>query len=373
MSREALASVAGPLKVALFGFYGYGNFGDDLMALIFGRFFQNRGAEVCVYRLYRQYAEEYGFKAAYSIDELLDGRDLVVLGGGAAFVPAKRSNSLFSESRRDLFLLLQQCKTKGIPIYGSSLGGDGTDHRKQALLYRQALLQSAEYLTVRNPEDVELLRSAKARGDFYPDIVWQTSAFFPIERYQNKRIRIGINVYPRNLVLRAACYILPLVHLITWVRRDLDFIFIDTHNSHYGGFHAIGRLTGTKNTRDYAFSDLTEDLEILASLDLMISTRLHAGLVCMSYGIPFVSLFGERKTLLLMRNSGLAHMCYDHFRFPSLVSLMLSRRKLARLVREFRVPGGRELKQRSLGHLRQLGGILKRHNELRNSRLWRGQ
>ena len=361
--RKTLVSNAGPLKVALFGFYGHGNFGDDLMAVIFGRFLTSKGAEVYVYRLYSPYAERYGFKVAYSVSELLDGKDLVILGGGGALV--SRRESRFSKSPRDLALLIEQCKTSRIPMYAFSVGGSGARYQKLTPPHKRVLLHSAEYLTVRNPEDVELLRSASAKGDFYPDIVWQTSEFFPIERQKDKKMKVGINIYPRALISRMACYILPLIHLVAWIRKDLDFIFIDTHNSHYGRFRAIGRIGRAKNTRDYAFSDLTEDLEVLANLDLMISTRLHAGLVCMSYGVPFISLLGERKTLLLMRNTGLTHMYYDHFALPSLISLMLSRRKLIRLMRGFGVPKEKELKEKSLGHLERLEKVFDKHRELK--------
>ena len=363
--KDMSASGTSLLKVALFGFYGYGNFGDDLMAVIFGRFLRDKGAEVSVYRFHQPYAERYGFNVACSLSELLGGKDLVVVGGGGAFVPSKESRPPLSESGQDLVRLIEQCKTRRIPVYALSVGGSGACYRELMPPYKRALLRSAEYLTVRNPEDVELLESASAKGDFYPDVVWQTPAFFPIKRQTNRRIRVGINVYLPNLAARMGCYVLPLIYLVTGVRRDLDFVFIDTHSSDYGKFRAVGMIGGARNCNDYAFSDIRTDLELLASLDLMISTRLHAGLVCMSYGIPFISLFGERKTFLLMKNTGLIHMYYDHWRIFDLISLMLGRKKLAGLTSGFRVPEEQDVKQASLGHLRELENILNKHRGLR--------
>jgi len=45
MARDALTSNGRPLRVGLFGFYGYGNFGDDVMALMFARLLKERGTQ----------------------------------------------------------------------------------------------------------------------------------------------------------------------------------------------------------------------------------------------------------------------------------------------------------------------------------------
>ena len=58
-------------KVALAGYYGRGNFGDDLMAVLFGFALRQAGADFTIYRLGREEADRFGFKTADSARELL--------------------------------------------------------------------------------------------------------------------------------------------------------------------------------------------------------------------------------------------------------------------------------------------------------------
>lgn len=351
------------LGVALFGHYDFGNFGDDLMAVIFGLFLRRKKTEFSVYKLCKPYAEKYDFEVSKSISELLRDKDLIVYGGGGVLVSGEVSESLWSKLGDDLWLLLENSHRKRIPIYGVSVGGNGIHNRKLTPKSRQALLESAEYLTVRNPQDLRLLKLANTKGAFFPDVLWLTPAFFPAERRKNRRIRVGLNLYLTNLITQKALYVLLIIYLVTRLRRDSDFVFVDTFNEYTGNFRALGKLGRTSNTFNYAFSDLSKDIEILTSLDVMISTRLHVGLVCMSYGIPFISLFGEKKTALLMKNMGLTHMSYTHTRIPNFISLMVSKNRLRRLISSYRIPNQGDLMKASLGHLRELDAIIDRHRK----------
>ena len=71
--------------IALFGDYKYGRFGDDLMAVIFGRELQSHHIPFRVYGLQPERRAEFQFQGTNSINELLSGAAAVVYGGGWGF------------------------------------------------------------------------------------------------------------------------------------------------------------------------------------------------------------------------------------------------------------------------------------------------
>ncbi len=333
--------------MALFGWYGFGNFGDDLMAVIFGLFLQQKNIDFSVYRLCGCYAEEFGFDVADTVDELLRGKNLLVYGGGGRLNSSSKTRPRLIKFANELSQVLDAAEKRKIPVYGFSLGGNGIYPEKLSPPGIQDLLEKAEYISVRNHEDTKLLNMGKTRGDFFPDIVWQTPAFFPVEKQKNTRPRIGINLFYGQKIPR----LLPsLIHIITWLRKDIDFIFIDSVNQCRSRKRAVQCRNTRQNTTNYAFHILPEDIGLITSLDLLISSRLHLGMVCMSYGIPFISLCGEKKTRLFMKDTGLIHLCFKPGQILDFMLLMLSKKELRKLINEFEVPDRVKLKEDSYCH-----------------------
>ena len=58
-------------RVALAGYYGAGNFGDDLAAVVLGLALRRRGVPVRVYGLCEPCARRFGFETASSRAKLL--------------------------------------------------------------------------------------------------------------------------------------------------------------------------------------------------------------------------------------------------------------------------------------------------------------
>ncbi len=349
-----------PLKAALFGWYGYGNFGDDLMAVIFGLFLWKHKVEFSVYKLCRPIAEQFKFTVVDSVEDLIDGKDIVILGGGGIFQVRKKIQPRmlkFAQELSDLIALTQQ---KNIPIYGFSLGGNGVYCKPLEPPGRQALLEQAKYISVRNPEDMDFIRYSGCQGAFYPDVLWQTPLFFPVTQKKNARLKIGINIF---LGQKMPSYFPKVLDIITRIRRDLDFVFIDSYNQSKTRNQALKATNGAEHIGNYTFYNLTKDIELISSLDLVISSRLHLGLVGMSYGVPFLSLFGGRKTKLMLHSIGLGSMYLGQYHVFNFFLLMLSKKKLFQLVQNFKVPDENTLKNTSLGHMQKLNEVLARHRE----------
>jgi hypothetical protein len=142
------------------------------------------------------------------------------------------------------------------------------------------------------------------------------------------------------------------------LRRDIDFVLLDiTHKKE--NLARLKKWFGHgSNVQYYQFDKLTADLDVLSSLDLVCSTQLHVGVTCLSYGIPFISIFGHPKTKLFLDNLQLSSHYYDHQHMPALCALLLSPRHLSNFLGTFKPPNIERLQQESLGHLEMLSACI---------------
>ena len=340
------------MRVALFGNYDDHNFGDDLMAVIFGRFLQTCKVPFSVYKLRSEYAQPYGFSVAHSLEELLEEKDAIVYGGGG-FLCGHQQYSLRYLSVRDR--LMEFVRQRGIPLYGFSLGGTGT-YPEVIWNCQKRFLQNVKHISVRNRQDLDWLGKLHNPPtlEYFPDIVWQTSSCFPRQRPLNKRFRVGIHLHATPLIRRRAAYLPILLAAITRMQKNIDFVLIDIT----GKKENVARLKKWfgcgQNIEYYSFNEFAGDLDILNSLDLLCSTQMHTGVVCMSYGIPFISLFGQAKTKLMLNNLQLSSLYYEHQDIPRLCSLLMSVTRLRHFTNAFEVSMHDNIQRESRGHLESL-------------------
>jgi len=340
------------MKIALFGNYHQHNFGDDLMAVLFGLFLQRRNIEFSVFGQHTGYANSRGFHVVRSFDELLDGKDMLVFGGGGFLCDEWTYGKQYEADRCEIIALARR---KRIPIYGFSLGGNGRFPRPLRP-FQRLFLETARYISVRNAQDLDWIGKLDEPPsmDYFPDVVWQTSSFFSRKRQMRRRIRIGIQIHANPLLRRAAFY-LP-VFLSAWARlsKRIDFILLETTGKNQNLTRLKKWFGRSPNISYYSFRRLEDDLDVLSSLDLLCSTQMHPGIVCLSYGIPFISLFGHAKTKLMLNSIRLPSLYFGHRDMPRLCSLVLNSERLRRNLETFYVPDFAEIQKQSAGHFDML-------------------
>jgi polysaccharide pyruvyl transferase WcaK-like protein len=304
-------SVDRSLTIGLVGYYGRGNFGDDLVAAIIGTHLRRQGHRCLV------------LSGADDPVRLVDEADAIVVGGGSLL--SRMPHAWMSRSlRRHLEPAWQaidttcaHCGRTGTPLFVISVGGDGAAFDELAP-GQVTLLRASAAATVRHPEAAALYERAGREAACYPDIVLQACRYFPVAlpdddgRRSARRLSIGIDVYWSNLMARGALHAPLLLRQLVRDRSDRSFIYIDSTHRGHAPFRAIEPPRGAPNAERYQFHDVRADLERLASLDLVLSTRLHVGVAAMSYGVPFVSFFGEPKTALFLRDVGLDRRAVGH-------------------------------------------------------------
>jgi hypothetical protein len=202
-------------------------------------------------------------------------------------------------------------------------------------MYKDFFLRKAEYISVRNPQDLRVLKHYGVRGDYFPDVAWQTADLFPMPPKTHGKIRIGIDLYLSGLARRQALHILPLLWSITKMRSECEFIFMDSTDARVRSYRGLGIVMRGSNIRRYQFSNLPADLEFLSSLDLLVSSRLHVPLVCMGYGVPIISTFCEKKTSILMKDLNLSDSEIGHGQLKYFRSLFAERARLEEFIGNF--------------------------------------
>jgi hypothetical protein len=117
-----------PPVVGLVGFYGHGNFGDDLMALIFGLFLRRIGVSFSVYRFCPPCAARFSFSVVQSAEELLESADVLLWGGGGLLAPWPNLTYrvLYPRVASECSRLIGAALRRGVTLLASSVGGDGS-------------------------------------------------------------------------------------------------------------------------------------------------------------------------------------------------------------------------------------------------------
>jgi polysaccharide pyruvyl transferase WcaK-like protein len=343
-------------RVALAGYYGAGNFGDDLAAVLFGLALGRRGVPVRVYGLCEPYARRFGFETASSPAQLLDGAGAFVWGGGGLLVswPSLTYRLLYRSAASRLDALVREVEARAMPVMLASVGGDGRPVTRLTPAYKSRLLAAARWVSVRNAQDVDVLAAAGRAAECFPDVIWGLGTEIPLSRRRADRPRIGIDLYPSNLVRQRALHLLPRLHTLVRARPECDFVFLDTTNASCTRYRGLAGIIRGPNVHRYQFRDLDADLALVGSLDVVFSSRLHVPVVAMQCGVPAVSVFAEGKTRMLFRNLGLERYCVHHEGAASASVFTSAGLDLDRLLREYPFPDVARLAESSRGHVEGL-------------------
>ncbi len=278
------------MKVAIWGSYNYGNYGDDIMAIQFAKYLKSLGIESIVYRLDKQLAKRYQLETTDSLDELLSNVEFCIIGGGGFLV-----ENFSAPFESDFRHLCEVSNEKNCPVYPISIGGEGLSEKHQLSHWRQKFFQGnmCQPCTVRLESDKALIHKFGKEAFYYPDVLLSVSEFWQIphpDKSSNK-IHIGINI-PNTLLCKWLAFQL---RIIASIRRDIVFHFIKTYLPSSPINSELLPKQQSTNIKYHVYTDPQSTLEFLATLDLVVSYKLHLGLTALALGVPFYSLGGSGK------------------------------------------------------------------------------
>ncbi|AFY53052.1 hypothetical protein Riv7116_0450 [Rivularia sp. PCC 7116] len=287
------------MKVAIWGSYNYGNYGDDIMAIQFAKYFKSINVRPVVYRLNKQLAKRYQIQTTDSLNELFDDAEFCIIGGGGFLV--ENFSAPFEEDFRRLKIVSSE---KNCPVYPISIGGEGLGKNTSLSYWRQQFFQgeTCKSSSVRLPSDRALIHHFGKEVNYYPDVLLSVSEFWqiPSKIKYNNIINVGINI-PNTIQCKWLAFQLS---VIASIRRDIVFHFIKTYLPSSPINTELRPKQLSSNIKYHVYTDPKLTLEFLASLDLVVSYKLHLGLTALALGVPFYSLGGSGKAKAFLNSIG---------------------------------------------------------------------
>ncbi len=291
------------MKVAIWGSYNYGNYGDDIMAVQFAKYLKSLNVQPVIYRLDKQLAKRYQLQTTDSLDELLNDAKFCIIGGGGFLV--ENFSAPFEEDFRRLH---QASIEKNCPVYPLTIGGEGLGKNASLSYWRRQFFQGdiCQSCTVRLESDKALINDFGKEAFYYPDVLLSVSEFWQIKSQsnqnnpQNNTINVGINI-PNTLQCKWLAFQLG---IIASIRRDIVFHFIKTYLPSSSINSELRPKQLSSNIKYHVYTDPQSTLEFLANLDLVVSYKLHLGLTALALGVPFYSLGGSGKAKAFLNSIG---------------------------------------------------------------------
>jgi len=293
------------MKIGVWGNYNYGNFGDDLMAISIASHLKEEGHEPLVYRLDPQLSQQHNIQTTNSISTFVSESDLLLIGGGGMLVGSSKLKQIFSPVARkfenDFKELNKALSFYRKNIVAVSIGGDGIEYTELPA-QRRRLFSSTQFRggTVRLKGDLPLTKKFGKKFAYIPDILFDTPNHFRVHPHQKKQTEtwIGLNLIAKDL------------NGETWHEKlieeaaknpNLRLFFIKTHLPDYSVNYEYLPKTLPPNVTVYQYNKMEDMLNLLASLDMVISSKLHVGLTALALGTPFFSFKGRGKTLAQLK------------------------------------------------------------------------
>ncbi len=288
------------MKIAIWGSYAYGNYGDELMALHYACHLESLGVEPVVYRLRDALAQKYEIEVAATADELVQDAAFCVFGGGSLLSGNKNPPQWYDDrKRREYEALTEAIEKHSCPLYFLSIGGDGDFGDGTGIAtYRQRLLKSemCRTATIRQEPDVALIEEKFGiDAVYYPDVLLNVKEFWGIEppRTDKDKVHVGLNL-PTSFDKTA--------RLLNLCRRFKDgtvFHFVNTVRPREGKEGFGGELMKPEckeYIRQHVYDDPIDLLRFLSRLDIIFSFKLHIGLTATALGVPLVCVEEKLKT-----------------------------------------------------------------------------
>lgn len=287
------------MKVAIWGSYEHGNYGDDLMAVFYGLTAKEFSSNVFIYRLDEKIAKDFDLHSTNNLNDLLMDNPLLIVGGGGMVIDIPLKKWLSPRLRN--FELDYRRLTKSLEKYivsnilALSIGGSGLGLKTNLGIWRKNFFKNKVSLTtLRNIEDEPLLNSLGANYRTIPDVVLSTDYFFPKKDTNSQTKIIGVNLDKKNKK--------EIQEIRNLISDNYTIKYFKTHLSSDISSYEYEPDNLKKNEKVIEYSDLKTFIHEVTTLDILFTSKLHVGVTALSYKIPFISVAAKSKTRSFLRS-----------------------------------------------------------------------
>mgnify|MGYP000686223704 CR=1 FL=1 len=296
-------------NLGIFGAFEPGNFGDDLMAIIFGCEARKiiRG-NVIIYGLSDELAKKYGFQSVRSIDQLVDSSDLIAVCGGGGLCIGPEASGYALKFIQEIAQLMSSIHRRNLPFAFFSMGGNGLNSHHRTI---KKMLSTAthEFSTVRLKSDLmsDVLSNTKVK--YAPDVVL-LARFYANSHSGTNRNKVVFNVSPKEGLIG----LLIGTFLSYYTRKKL--VFAVTHSNKKYQHDFVPPLFWIKvfsRVEIFICNDPIDDLSELSTWSTVISSKLHLGMAALSLGAGFCSSAKNIKVRQFFLENETTNLLYSSF------------------------------------------------------------
>ena len=279
--------------IAVSGYYGFENFGDEAILKVLASELKNNHFDVTVFSKNPETtATKLDVKSVYTFDikkiiTTLKESDVLISGGGSLLQDATSLKSLFYY----LFVIYAaQFLRKDVIIFAQGIGPIRNFIGK--FLTKRALKNCA-YITVRDEKSLSLLKEWAISSDLVSDPVWNLDT----NDYQPSN-RVGIQLRNWKSISDKFLYLLAEqinkhfsdkeIYIYSF-QDALDFDICKKFESQ------LKNINQNIKTKLIPALNTDDTINSFANLDYLIAMRYHACLLALKYGIPTLALSYDEK------------------------------------------------------------------------------
>ncbi len=296
-------------KIAISGYYGFDNFGDEGILGILTKNLKSVNADITVFSSNPEKTSKlYGVNSVKTFDivgllNTLENTDVLVSGGGSLLQDV---TSLKSLAYYLFVIFMALCYKKKVIIFAQ---GIGPINNPIARLITKNILKKTDYISVRDDKSLFLLRGWGLSPELVADPMWNIEL-----EQRTPQGRLG-------------------VQLRSWKNLSDDFILALARNvaANYSSKEVY--IYSFQDSQDYDVCKKFENYLLLANpdikttlmyqrtnqemvdsfkdLDALIAMRYHACLLAIKYGIPTLPVSYDIKVEKLAKNLDLNFISID--------------------------------------------------------------
>ncbi|NLX63275.1 MAG: polysaccharide pyruvyl transferase family protein [Clostridiaceae bacterium] len=310
------------MKIAIIGYYGHNNLGDELNLLEMIKLIQKQEskADITVFSgglgtLY--YDVDYNLVLADRLGtnkyrDTLNRYDLVIIGGGGLIFLGANYFDFLQEGIK-------------VPYIFSRVGIDNRIVSQPVLEQLRKILGRAYDVTVRTSSDKDLAQKYLGIDcKVVPEAIWNYEAqSFPLAAH-GKKILVSMNAY-------ASKYFTQIKEALSKTKMAKTTFTVSMQDTSKDFYYNILSTPDNRVILPESVS-LHKKASFLASMDLVITSRLHAGLLAISHGIPAIMMKSTPKVQFLLKELNLDDFFVDGIINESMIDDILSRNMASRLL-----------------------------------------
>ncbi len=281
------------IKVAISGYYGFDNFGDEAILKVLVEELKSHGADLTVFsKNPSKTSSRLGVFSVYTFDlfkivDTLKNTDVLVSGGGSLLQDATSIKSLLYY----LFVISAALfYRKRVIIFAQGIGPIKNFFGR---FLTKFVLKKCSYITVRDEKSLFRVRGWGAKADLVNDPVWSIKLreYIPMGRVgvQLRSWKTLSDKFLFSLARRVALNFSDKEVYIYSFQDSLDFELCKKFENN------LKLANPSIKTKIISGASIDEIVQSFSNLDYLIGMRYHACLLALKYGIKTLGLSYDEK------------------------------------------------------------------------------